>query len=105
MLGKLPVQAAQNLQPFLMAMPTTVTFTDHVAVQHVQRRKQRGPAIAFVVVRPAPAVSDPTRESPLFIQTQHQRLVGWVQIRPHHIAQLFQESRISRHLKGGSGAT
>src|SRR5437870_10919862 len=69
-LGKLPVQAAQKLQPFLMAMPT-VTFTDHLAVQHVQRRKERGSAIAFVVVRhrTAPAAlagSDPTLESGSF---------------------------------------
>ena len=52
-LGKLPIQAAEKFQPFLVTVPW-VAFTDHLAVQHVERRKQRRGAIAFVVVRIVP---------------------------------------------------
>src|ERR1039458_3180273 len=34
-----------------------------------------------------------------FRSAQHQCLVGWVQIQPHHIGQLLQEFRIPRELK------
>ena len=55
-LGKFPVQPAQKFQPLLMAMPG-VTLANHLAVQHVQRRKKRRRAVALVVVshRAAPA--------------------------------------------------
>ena len=84
-LGKLPIQAAEKFQPFLVTVPW-VAFTDHLAVQHVERRKQRRGAIAFVVVRHRAAAAFLQRQSrlrpiqrlnlALFIQTQHQRLVA-----------------------------
>src|SRR5256884_634213 len=50
-----------KLPPLLMPMPT-VTFTNHLAIQHLQCRKQRGGAIALVVVR--------HRTAPAFFQRQ-----------------------------------
>src|SRR6266699_7271918 len=50
-----------KLPPLLMPMPT-VTFTNHLAIQHLQCRKQRGDAIALVVVR--------HRTAPAFFQRQ-----------------------------------
>src|SRR5712671_1306924 len=47
--GKFPIQAAQESQPLLMAMPG-VAFTDDLAVEDVERCKQRRGAVAFVVV-------------------------------------------------------
>jgi len=35
----------------------------------------------------------------LFVHAQHQRLVGRVEIQPHHIANLFHEERIGGKLK------
>src|SRR2546422_305879 len=101
----------QEWLKFLMAM-SAMTLTDHLAVQDVHRRKQCGGAIAFVVVRHRTAsafLQGQPRLGPiqrlnlaLFIQTQHERLVGRVQIQPHHIGQLLQEFRIPRQLKGAA---
>src|SRR5271167_4556706 len=91
-----------------MTMPC-VTFTDQLAVQHVQSRKQRGGAVTLVIVRPRAATAFLQRQPrlraiqglnlALFIQTQHQRLLRRVQIQAHHIGQLLQKFCIPRELE------
>ena len=47
--GILVVQSAQELQPFLMAVPG-VALAYHLALQHVQGRKQCRCTVALVVM-------------------------------------------------------
>src|SRR5438876_8546402 len=48
--GKVPVQAAQEPQEFLMAMPATA-LSDDFAVQYIERGEERGGSVPLVVVR------------------------------------------------------
>src|SRR2546429_8321515 len=47
--GKVPVQAAQEPQEFLMAMPATA-LSDDFAVQYIERGEERGGFVSLVVV-------------------------------------------------------
>src|SRR2546430_7977835 len=47
--GKVPVQAAQEPQEFLMAMPATA-LSDDFAVQYIERGEERGGSGPLVVV-------------------------------------------------------
>src|SRR5437762_11112461 len=47
--GKVPVQAAQEPQEFLMAMPATA-LSDDFAVQYIERGEERGGSVPLVVV-------------------------------------------------------
>src|SRR5208283_2274002 len=108
LLGKLTVQPAQKLEPFLMTMPG-MTLANDLAFQHIEGGKQRGRAIALVVVghRATPAfLEGQSRLSPvqsldltLLIQTQHQRLLRRVEIQPDHVGQLLQKPRIAREFE------
>jgi hypothetical protein len=52
-LGHLPVDGLEELQPFLMPVPRHALADDH-AGQHVQRGEQGGGAVALVVVGVCP---------------------------------------------------
>ena len=101
---KLSVQATEEAQEFLMPM-AWIAFADDAAFRHLQRRKQRGGPIAFVVVRkgaaPAGLEGQPRLRAiqrlnlALFIDTQHHGVLRRRQIHPHHIRQLFQELGIA----------
>ena len=52
-LGHLPVDGLEELQPFLMPVPRQALADDH-AGQHVERGEQGGGAVALVVVGVCP---------------------------------------------------
>ena len=85
-----------------------VTFADHLAVEHVERRKQRGGAIALVVVRHGSAPAFLQRQPrlgavqrldlALFIERMHAGVGRRIAIEPDHFADLVDEVRIVREL-------
>src|SRR5437879_11474314 len=87
-----------------------MTLPDDLAAGYVERRKQRGRSMAYVVVRPALDLPRAHRQQGLsaierldlrlLIHAQDQSL-GWrVQIQSHDVAHLFHEQRVGRELKG-----
>src|SRR3990172_7321428 len=91
-LGRGGIDLPQKAQPFLMAMPLHA-LADYVAIQCVERSKQRGHTIAFVVMGKglgSPFLQRPTPFRPLYlldltllVAAQNQRMLWRVQIQPH----------------------
>src|SRR5580658_100274 len=106
--GKFPIKAAQESQPLLMSVPS-VTFTDDLAVQEVERCKERRGAVALVIVRHRAAATFLQRQArlsaiqglnlALLVQAQHQSFLRWIQIQPDNVGQFLQKFRIPRELK------
>lgn len=98
--GSFTVDLPQKLPEFDVAMPR-ITRTNDIPLQHIQRRKQAGSAVAFVIVRHRPAATflhgqaglRPVKRLylRLLIHTQNNGLVWWVQVYSHHIRQLFNK--------------
>ena len=103
------VDLAQKGQEFLMPM-TRLAACQHRAVEHVQRRKQRGRTVALVVVRDAFDVSEAHRQHrlsalqrltlALLVHTENERVLRRAQVQAHHVAQLFDEERVVGQLEG-----
>ena len=107
-LGRLAVDLAQELQPLdvgvvLLALP------DDTTVQHIERGKQRGRAIALVVVRHR-ARSALLHRQPglravqrlhlaLLVTAQHQRVLGWRHVQAHDVFELLDELGVTRDLE------
>ena len=106
---RLAVDFLQETNEFLMPMARH-TIADYLAVEHAQGRKQRGGAVALVVVCHGPAAAFlhwQTRLSPVqgldltfLVDTQNQGLVGRIQIEPHNIDEFLQEMLVAAELEG-----
>src|SRR6266542_6886513 len=80
-----------------------------IARLDVQRGEERGRAMARVVVGPALHLPGPHRQQRLraiqglnlgfLVDAQDQRLVRWIEVEPHDVADLFDEQRILRQLE------
>ena len=85
------VQPPEKFQELLMAMPR-LAFSDHLAGGQCQRGQECGRPLALVVVRHRSAATALERQArrralqgldlALFIETEHQRLGGRIQIQP-----------------------
>ena len=83
---------------------TSLTLADHLAVQHIQRGKQRGGSIALVVVRVRPASPLLQGQSwlgavqslylALLVNANDDRFLWRIQVQPHNIRQFLQKHRI-----------
>jgi len=103
------VDQTQELEPLLMPMPLLAHRNDR-AVQRVERGKQRGRAVAFVVVghgAGAPELHWQARlgaverlDLALLVATEHERLVGRIEVQAHDVDQLVLEARVARELEG-----
>ena len=90
-------------------MPSKAAAADGSS-RHVQRGEECGGAIAHIVMSPratAPTLHGQSRlrtiqglNLALFINAQHHRMLGRVQVNPHNIQQLRHELRVSRELEG-----
>lgn len=111
-LGSLPVNEPQKLDPLLMTM-LRHAGPDHCPIQSIERCEQRGGGpVALVVMGPCASATRHKREPwlgsvqrldlALFIHRKHQRVFWWVQVKPDDIAQLLQESRIPAQFEGSS---
>ena len=85
-------------------------FADDGAVEHVESREQGRGAVALVVMRHRPAAALLHRQPrlgavkgldlALFIDRQHQSLVGRIEVEADDILDLGDEVRIARKLEG-----
>src|SRR5665213_3178087 len=57
--GKRFVQSSEKPEELLVTMPR-MTFSNHLPLQNLQRREQRGRSVAFVVVRHGSAAASPS---------------------------------------------
>ena len=82
---------------------------DHLAIEHAQRCKQRGSAIALVIVRHGPTATLLQRETGLsavegldltfLVDAQDQGLVRRIQIEPDNVGELRQEVLVAAELE------
>ena len=107
--GGLPVELAEKLEILLMTMARHA-LTDDRSVENIECCKQRGCAVALVVVRyssTAPLLHRQSRLSPvqrldlaLLINADHQRLIRGIQVKSHDIGEFLDESLVLGQLKG-----
>src|SRR5450631_2230890 len=105
---KLPVQPAEKPQELLMAVPF-MALSNHTSAENLQSGKQRGRAVAFIVMRHRPAPALLERQARLrtiqglnlafFVHTQHDCLLRRIQVQAHHVRQFLQEFGIPRQLE------
>ncbi len=108
-LGRLAVDLAQEVEPFDMAMALRATG-NHGAVQRTHRGKQRGRAVALVVVghrlRPALLERQPGLRAiqclhlDLLVAAQHQGMLRRRHIQTDDVFEFLDELRIARDLEG-----
>ena len=106
--GKFQVQTPQKFQELLMPM-SGLTFADHPALHDLERGKQGGGAVPFVVVREGATASGLERQAglgaiqrlnlALFIHAEHDRILRRGQIHAHDIRELLQKFRVARKLE------
>ena len=94
---------AQEGQELLMPM-ARLAGSQHRAIEHVQRGKQRGRAVTLVVMGDALDVAKAHGEHrlralqrlalTLLVHADDQSVIGRAQVQPHHIAQLLDEERV-----------
>src|SRR5271169_3753065 len=102
------VDQAEKLEPFLVAMPLLAQAKDF-AVGRIQRGKQSGRAVSFVVVRHGGAASALQRQAglgtiqslnlALLVGAQHQRVFGRIEIQADDVFQFLREGRIVADLE------
>lgn len=104
-LGLDPAQEGQEL-----LMPVTrLAVGEYVAAEDIEGRKERSRAMALVVVRDSLGITQPQRKHrlgalqglglALLIDTQHQGVLGRVQVKAHDITQLLDEERVGGKLE------
>lgn len=104
----LPVDEPKEAQPFLMPM-LTPAGREHLPVQRVQRGKERGGAVSFVVVGHRLGAAFFKRQTllgpiqgldlALLIQRKYQRMLGRVQIQSHDLFQFLGKLRVVAELE------
>jgi len=105
------VQIAQKSKELLVAV-TRLALGEHGAGGNVESRKQRGGAMANVVVGHTFHISQAHRQHrlgavqglnlALLIDTEDQSMVGRVEIQANNIADLFDEERIGREFEAAA---
>ena len=108
-LGDLAINQPKKLQPFLVPMARQAGG-DKGALRDMQGGKERGGAMALVIMRHRAAATGLQRQAGLraiqgldlafLIHAEDDGMLGRVQIQAHHILQLVLEVRISTELKG-----
>ena len=105
---EIPDRDAQEAQELLMAM-TLIALSHDPPLQDLQGRKQRGRAVAFVVVRHRATAAFFHGQArlraiqrlnlALLVHANHHRLLGRIQVKAHHVGQLLQKPRVARQLE------
>ena len=106
--GDLAVDRAQELHKLGMAVPGQA-LPDNFAGQHVQRREQRGGAVALVIVGHRlgpPRLHRQRRLGPvqrlhggLLVHAQHDRLLRRIEVQTDHVNQFLVELRVVGQLE------
>src|SRR5450432_1125113 len=97
------IEMLQKAQEFLMAM-ARLALGDDPAVDNVERREERGSAVAKVVVSHALDITESHRQHrlgalqglhlALLVHAQYQRVIRRIKIKPNDVADLFDEERV-----------
>ncbi len=108
-LGYLGIDLLEETDEFLMPMPRHAV-ANHFAVEHAQGRKQRGRAVAFVVVCPGCAVALPQRKTWLgtieslnltfLVDTRNEGFLRRIEIQPNDVVELLDEVLVAADLEG-----
>ena len=106
--GELPIQAAEELQEFLVSVTRHAIGNDG-SFQQVEGSKQSGGSVPFIIVsrrptapflhRPAGLASVQGLNLTLLIDTHDQGLVGRIQVEANDIGQFLDKLRIARQLE------
>src|SRR5260370_21309532 len=106
--GELVIQAAQEFQEFLVAMPWK-TLADDFAFQNFQSGEQCRRSVTDIIVSEStatPFLERQTRLSPvqglylaLLVDAQHEAFFGRVEIKANHIGQFLQKFNVTRQLE------
>jgi hypothetical protein len=106
--GNLGVEMPKECEKLLVPVPA-LALREDVAPVHIERREERGGAVAEVVVRDALDVAEPHRQQwgralqrldlALLINGQHEGVVRGIQVEPDDIADLLDEERIRREFE------
>src|SRR5207237_7253013 len=99
------LDVTQEGKKLLMAMARFALGNDR-AIEHVEGGEQGGGAVALVVMGDAFDVAEPHGKHglgafegldlALLIDAKHHGLIGWIEIKPDHVAQLLDEEGIGR---------
>src|SRR3990170_1767219 len=99
----------QKRQEFGVAVPRPAVADDG-PVQDIKNRKQGRGAKADAIMRLVRRESWPQRQArlrsiqgldlALLVHAQHQRLVWWVEVEPHHVSQFADEVGVPTQLEG-----
>jgi len=102
------VDLAQEGQELLMTV-ARLARSQHRAVEHVQRREQRGRTVALVVVGNTLDIAEAHRQHrlgalqglalALLVHADYQRVVRRAQVQADHVAQLLDEERVVGQLE------
>ena len=102
------VDALKEFQKLLVTMPS-MTLPNHFAARDVQRREQRGRAMADIVVGLARRDARTHRQErpravqrlhlALFVHRQHDGAIRRKEIQSDNVAHLFDELRVRRQLE------
>ena len=105
---QLRVEPLEEFQKLLMAMPS-MTLTDHLPRRDIQRRKQRGGAVANVVVGLLSREAGAHRQQrpraiqgldlALFVHRQHDGVIGRTQIKADDVPDFLDKLRVRRQLE------
>jgi len=97
------IEMFQKAQELLMAM-ARLTLGDDPAVDYVERREERGGAVAIVIVRYPLDIAEPHRQHglgalqglhlALLVHAQYQRVVRRIKIKPNDVAHLLDQERV-----------
>jgi len=109
LLGRVPVDGFKEGQKLLMAVPLHA-LADDLPFEHIERGKEGGGAVAFIVVGHGSGASLLHRQAGLraiqsldlafFIEAENQGVLGWVEVEPDHIMELLDEVGIVGELEG-----
>ena len=97
------IQPAQEFDELLVAV-MRITLAAYLTAGCVERSKQGRCSVSDVVVRPGAAAAFFQRQTglsaiqrlnlALFIDTEHDGVLGRIEIDPHHVEELFNELRV-----------
>ena len=106
---KLAIEPTQEAQKLLMAV-TRVVLGDHPPLADMERGKQAGRAMPFIVVGEGPAAAMLQGQAwlraiqrlnlALLVHTEHHGVLRWLQIDADHVGELLHKLRIPRQLEG-----
>ena len=104
----LPIHLRQKLQKLLVPMAGHAG-SNHPSIEHAEGREQRGGAMPFIVMGLTGGQSRTQRQQgpravqclnlTFLVDTQDQRAVRRVQIKPHYVEQFLHEARVGAQLE------